>query len=69
MLTNDGNDDTEGEKYEILRFDVHPGRNYEVVGVDDIGVITLKRNITFNQNAKPICLADNKVRIKNREEV
>ena len=52
-----------------MRFDVHPDRNYEIVGVDDIAVITLKRNISFDANVKPICLADNKIRIKNREEV
>ena len=42
-------DQGEGEKYEIERFDVHPERDQDVIGVNDIAVITLKENITFSR--------------------
>ena len=47
-FNNTGNDDEEGEMYEIEKIDVHPERT-DKVGVHDIAVITLKNNVTFKE--------------------
>ena len=47
-LKNTGDDDAEGDKYEIEKIDVHPERT-DIVGLHDIAIITLKNNISFNE--------------------
>ena len=49
VINNHMDDQGEGEKYQIERFDVHPERDQDVIGVNDIAVITLKENITFSR--------------------
>ena len=47
----------DGNKFEIGWIDVHPERKHSIMGNNDIAIITLKRNITFSETIKPICLA------------
>ena len=49
-LNDSGDDDEEGEKYEVEKTDIHPERT-DIVGLHDIAIITLKTNISFNEVA------------------